>query len=428
MRRQSVLYLTCHLPYPPIGGGRRRDYELIRRLADQFDLKLCVVSKTPREDRRNAAKLKEYCSAVQIFSAGTGAPIPMERAHQVARHSAAGARSWVGDLVFAGGADVVHVEGYYLMQHVTSSPSAPVLLVEENVEYLLFRQEAAIEPDLARQRHLCRQYELTKATEIAAWRRATVCGAVSAEDRRHMQQAAPGVDVRLTSDGADHLDSESSPSSWRGPTRRRSPSIVFIANFGYEPNVDAAAFLCRQILPHIRATVPDVRVSLVGADPGAKLLELGNASRVAVVGTVPSVVPYLEGADVVVCPLRVGGGVKVKLLEAIRRGKAIVTTSVGAQGMPHGIATCIEVRDDPVGFAEASVGLLTSERKRRELEHAAASLGATLPTWDDAASVLSACYRELARPNDTRVRWMANGDRRVASGSEREPGGEKCGT
>lgn len=395
MREHSVLYVTCHLPYPPVGGGRLRDYELVRRLSEDFDLSLCVVSKTMEQDELHAPAIGQYYSTVKVapaapfrLAAGSGQP------EQVQRHRSPKASRWLRKFVSTARVDLIHVEGYYLLQHVPADCQVPVLLVEQNIEYLLFLQRAATG---VRQQYMERQYSLTRRAEQQAWRRSSLCAAVSDDDRRHMQEAMPGLDVRLTPDGADHLDAEPCFSAELSPgLRAGGPLVVFVANFGYEPNVDAAVYLCREIYPLVRRCVPTACLWLVGANPPPGLIQLGKATEgVLTTGWVPSVVPYLRAADVVVCPLRIGGGVKVKLLEAIHLGKAVVSTQVGIQGCGRAVRDCLEVRDNPGDFAQSVADLLSSPQRRRGLEQAAAAFATTLASWDDAASAVACCYREL---------------------------------
>jgi glycosyltransferase involved in cell wall biosynthesis len=114
-----------------------------------------------------------------------------------------------------------------------------------------------------------------------------------------------------------------------------------------------------------------------------------------VTGYVPDVLPYLDAADVVVCPLRIGGGVKLKTIEALRRGKAIVSTHVGAQGLDRAARRALVIADDPREFADAVANLLARRDHRLRREAQAARVAAPLPTWDGAAAALGSIYDEL---------------------------------
>jgi polysaccharide biosynthesis protein PslH len=168
-----------------------------------------------------------------------------------------------------------------------------------------------------------------------------------------------------------------------------------VANYAYQPNVDAAVYLLTQIYPRVLASEPECELELVGAEPPRELTELaGRVGKARVTGRVPAIHPHLESASVVVCPLRIGGGVKVKMLEAIARGCAIVTTSIGAQGLPTP-QDGVRIEDTPEGFADAVCELLASATARERLRARAIRLAASLPTWDQAAERLAECYSTL---------------------------------
>jgi glycosyltransferase involved in cell wall biosynthesis len=136
----------------------------------------------------------------------------------------------------------------------------------------------------------------------------------------------------------------------------------------------------------------------VGFAPPPRLYDLAaRCANVEVVGEVPSVAPVLAAADVVLCPLRIGGGVKVKVLEALAAGKAVVTTPVGAQGLGDVVAANgLVVQESTEALALATADLLRFPRRRRTLERRAREAVSALPTWDDAAKALRACYEMLA--------------------------------
>jgi glycosyltransferase involved in cell wall biosynthesis len=136
---------------------------------------------------------------------------------------------------------------------------------------------------------------------------------------------------------------------------------------------------------------------LVGNAPPPEVLALAGET-VKVTGRVPDVLPYLDAADVMVCPLRIGGGIKVKTIEALRRGKAIVSTPIGAQGLGAQAREALLVEAEPQAFAVAVTSLLRDRDRRTQLERRAQRAGARLPLWDDAAAALAALYDELLAP------------------------------
>jgi polysaccharide biosynthesis protein PslH len=380
----QVLFVTCHLPYPAVSGGRLRELELLRRLAGEVDVHLCAVSKTYDEDRLAADRLRGLCASVEVFEAQRGSS---ELPAQLRRHCSREAMRYLEPML--GEVDLAHVEGFYLLHLLPTRSPVPVLLVEQNVEHSLWEQRVAIADGNRRQREAFREFRETRAAEVAAWQRADLCAAVTDEDRAAILRIAPALDVRIVPDGADHLGGP--------PAGRTKPrhELVFVGNFAYHPNADAALWFCREILPLVRERAPGVVAYLVGNDPPPEVRELAG-DDVVVTGRVRSVERYLDRAAVVVAPLRVGGGIKVKVLEALHRGKALVSTSVGVQGLGEDVGRSVEVADDPARFADACSRLLLDAPARRSLERRALAFAGTLPTWDKAAAQLLGCYRELA--------------------------------
>lgn len=373
-----VLFLTCHLPYPPVSGGRRREFELLRRIGDRVDVSVCAISKTYEEDRENAAALSGYCSGVRVVPAepdrpGDAAPF------QVLRHRSRHVRPTLEDAAY----DVIHVEGFYLMQHLRDIRPRPTVLVEQNIEYQLWEQRAAHARGAVAWRHR-REAERTRVAEQDAWTRADVVAALTEEDRTVIRGS--GIPhVPLVPDGVAR------PDPGVAPTESERPVVTYVGNFAYEPNVDAAQYFVRRVLPRIVREVPDIHVMLVGNAPPAAVRALAGR-RVTVTGRVPDVGEYLRAARVVVCPLRIGGGVKVKMLEALAHGKAIVSTSVGTQGLGAGVRDALVEADEPAAMAAEITTLLRDPQRRHALEAAAGAHAATLPTWDDAAAALLDCY------------------------------------
>lgn len=391
--RLRVLYLSCHLPWPAISGGRRRELELIRRVASDHDVHLLAVSKTPAEDQAATSRLADCCRAVEVFAAEAAPRSSTPTAcRQERRHRSAALTARVDELLAAGTADIVHVEGFYLMQHLPRIVGVPVLLVEQNIEYELEHQRAAALPGAAADLEAYADAHRTRVAEVAAWRRADRVAVLTPEDRATMAAELPGLVPDVVPDGADHVPLPGA--AWNGQAVSGTPTIAFVANFAYAPNLDAAELLLREILPRVRAAVPEARLWLVGNEPPASLGR--RADRVTVTGRVESVIPYLDRADVVLCPLRIGGGIKVKAIEALRRGRPVVSTPIGAQGLTGAAREAVEIAADPAGLAAATIRLLRDPERRAELSRRARTAAARLPSWDVAAAALTDVYAQLA--------------------------------
>ena len=159
-------------------------------------------------------------------------------------------------------------------------------------------------------------------------------------------------------------------------TLGRDLDICFIGSMDWAPNEDAACFLVNEILPVVWRRQPDLKAFIVGKNPSEPVLALAS-DKVVVTGRVPSVSEYLARAKIIVSPMRKGSGIKIKLIQAMAAGKAIVTTRMGAQGTGLRHDDHALICDDPKDIANAIVALINDDEKRFELGAAAHRLVAT---------------------------------------------------
>ena len=158
------------------------------------------------------------------------------------------------------------------------------------------------------------------------------------------------------------------------------------------------AFFCRDILPRIRAARPGVHLTIVGRSPTPAVTKLAADAGVRVTGRVDDVRPYLAAATVSVVPLRIGGGTRLKIFEAMAMGTAVVSTRIGAEGLPIINGEHAWLADDPVEFADAVVTLLGDGSRRARLERSARQLVVERFDWSAVAGELEAALRHVAAP------------------------------
>ena len=388
--RTRVLYLTHHLPWPPMSGGRLREAELLSRLVDTFSIELVAVSKVPDFDARHLPEATRLGCGARIFPTDPSAP-PGNSA-LVRRHWSPQARRYLA-AYDAGEEDlVVHVEGHYLVNLLPPRLRTRALVVDHNIESGLCRQRAGLVSTEHDRRRLFLESELTEQAERSAWTSAAMVGTVTDEDAHAVRMAAPLAEVRVIGDGADHLTRRADTQPGADRTH-----LLFVANLAYQPNEDAARALVDQVFPAVLRRCPDATLTVVGSSPPAWLSDMGRKDRrIRVTGWVPDVSRWLDVAEVVVCPLRIGGGVKVKILEALARGCAIVTTPVGMQGLRYLPRDSVMECQDLDAVADACVALLKSPARRNQIRTRAALAATRLPTWDQAAAELAAAWTSLA--------------------------------
>jgi polysaccharide biosynthesis protein PslH len=216
-------------------------------------------------------------------------------------------------------------------------------------------------------------------------------------DRRAVAAGAPaGVEIATIPLGAEL------PPAPLDPLGSSPPTVVFVGAFRHPPNVDAARALAERILPRVHAMRRDVRLEIVGDGPPPELRAL-QSETVTVTGRVESVIPHLDRAAVVAAPVRIGGGMRVKILEALAAGKAIVATALAAEGVGvrDGHELVIAESDDAI--AAAIVRLVDDEASRRTLAQRARAWAERELPWSVAADRYDALYARLAeRGSSTR--------------------------
>jgi glycosyltransferase involved in cell wall biosynthesis len=244
---------------------------------------------------------------------------------------------------------------------------------DHNAEYVL--QQRAFETDVRQPRHWIEAlYSLIQWKKLSRYE-ATVCRladrvvAVSEADKATLQRLVPGLDVTVVPNGVDVGYYTSADIQ---PLPLPSHSLIFTGKMDFRPNVDAGLWFCQEVLPLVRRRMPDVRFYIVGQSPHRRVLRLTDDPAVTVTGYVDDVRPYIAGACVYVIPLRIGGGTRLKVLEAMAIGKPIVSTSLGCEGF-QGLVPGRELSlaDTPEEFAQQVIGLLDDASRRERLGQAA---------------------------------------------------------
>jgi polysaccharide biosynthesis protein PslH len=386
--RMSVVYVTNQLPFPPYSGGQLREAQLLSRVAEAADIKLAVLSHHYDRDVRQAGLTLPHCAGLWLFESVPVPPegLPGDVPERVWVYRSDAFDGWLRRHLHGAGADLVHVEGYFLAGHLPRDHTVPLIVVEENIEYLLDREREAAG------RRPGASWQVSRALEHRIWSAATLVAAVSAEDADVIRRDFPQAEVTITPNGFDHLPG-AGPRVHTGTGSR----VAFVGNYDWAPTRDGAWDLVTRIWPRIHRAMPGARLALAGAGlPGDLAAAAAAAGGIDLVGEVRSVLPTLTSADVFVCPVRTGSGIKVKMVEAMHAGCAIVCTSAGLRGLPEGAESAVALADGEHEFADAVVRLLGDAIARSTLSRRAVDLIRRLPTWDEAAKILLGEWQRTA--------------------------------
>jgi polysaccharide biosynthesis protein PslH len=348
-RQDEVIFLSYY------NGPRDRNYE--EELARQLPGSVCVC--TGKRDNSAATRGLDYLFRLP-------SPIP----YAVSRFESVRVQKKFEQCVAEMYPDIAICDFLDAAINFPVSLRVPSILFQHNVESEIWRRHAEISSGWLRR--LIYQLEFAKMLryERQILGRFDHVIAVSECDRRLMSVWTEVERISVVPTGVDlarFKPEENAPSV--------SPLVVFVGAMDWQPNVDAVGYFCKEIWPAVRARVPDAQFRIVGRNPGPRIHRLASTS-VQISGSVPSVTQHLREAAVVVVPLRIGGGTRLKIYEAMAAGKAVVSTSIGAEGLDVKHGTDIWLADDASAFAGAVVMCLQDPTARHRLELAAATTAA----------------------------------------------------
>ena len=394
----KLLVLTPQLPYPPHQGTTLRNFNILKHLAPRRDITLLSFGTAAELD--NAAPLRALCRHIEIVPYPTRSlaqrawttltsPLPdmalrLKSDEMHARYDA---------LMRRESFDIVQVEGIemarYVLQSKIANHKSKIVFDDHNAEYVL--QRTAFEADARRPaRWHAALYSLIQWKKLERYERA-MCRAAdhivvcSEADARAITTLFHPPDTSLAIGKRQSkitvipngVDTEFyTPAE----TPRDEPQLVFTGKMDFRPNIDAMTWFAAEILPRVRAEIPQAQLVIVGQKPAPTIRALARQPGITVTGWVADTRPYLRDAALYVVPLRMGSGTRLKVLEAMAMGKAIVSTTRGIEGLELTEREVV-VADTREEFARAIVSLWRDSARRRALGQNARTLAEARYDW-----------------------------------------------
>jgi glycosyltransferase involved in cell wall biosynthesis len=347
----KVLFVCPFVPWPLETGGKIRTYHLIREAAKHAEIHLRVIQE-PTEVPGSRAALEEVCASVQFFERSRPGPFGRVRLAKLERwfHSNTLQRALQTDLA-RGGFLLVHLDEL-LLTRIVKGPRIPVVQHHHKLDTVLYDTLFA---NSGPTRHFDRwKLHRLEAESARRYRHHILC---SHEDAKLLSGRHGALDFAVVPSGFD-------PQQFRpsDPPVPRDPSrIVFVGSMDYGPNVDAVGYFCRSMLPGLVERRPETVFEIVGANPTPEVRALAS-ENVNVTGRVDAVPPYLERAACVVVPLRIGGGTRLKIVEALALETPVVSTTIGAEGLGLEDEKHLVLADTPEDMVQAVERLVTQPR------------------------------------------------------------------
>jgi polysaccharide biosynthesis protein PslH len=392
--RLAVLIVTSQCPCPPRSGTRMRVYQLVRQLARHHDVTLLTY--VDADQREQIEELRGICNIelvdwrsrglvakrlAQLVSLLSPTPyVSREIALPEMQHA-------IDDLCARCQFDVIQIESSLLS--VFRFPAGPHMIINEhNVESEVHTRVGGQERSWLRKAFSAAESTRLRRFERASWRRAAGVAVTSAREAPIVLANAPDTAIAVVPNGVDLERFRPDDGATRTGT------VVFNGSLDYRPNLDGAAWLVEEIWPLVLARRPDARLRIVGRGDRRDLQRLERPS-VEVTGEVAELGPYLASAAVIAVPIRMGGGTRLKVIEGLAMGKAMVSTTLGCEGIAVRDGVHLALADEPATFASALTSLLGDRDRAGMLGRQGRALMEDEYSWDLAGRNLTALYARV---------------------------------
>ncbi len=365
----KILFLSPTVPYPLTDGGRIRVYNLLKQIAQDNEVTLLALETQPT-DVESVSHIQQYGITVHLVKHLHTLPrisvttllgaFFRRQPITVARYNVTTYRQKLQVLLASESFDIIHYEMFHTAQFHSES-DLPNVLSLQNVDSAIWHRLTDETSNIFykfaywTQQIAFKRYESVLSPEFDA----VTC--TSEIDGAIFEKHCPADKVKVIPNGVDvtHFtpDSESEDAA----------HLIYIGSMDWYPNEDAVSFFADEVLPIIRESVQNVNFTIVGGNPSDDVQRIAERDGVVVTGRVPEIKPYFAAATVFVVPLRIGSGTRLKILEALAMGKAVVSTTVGAEGLALKNGEEIMIADEPSHFAEAVTQLLTDPALRKKI-------------------------------------------------------------
>jgi len=413
--RPRLLFLSHCLPYPPHSGVATRTYNILRQLHAAYDIDLVAFSRRshqPDGAARDAA-WRALRGAAAVVAEPT--PIPNERralrkiwdhlrsvvsgrAYTYYEYDSGAFAERLAAVLRARTPDLVHLDSLDLHRWLPQLPRVPITCTHHDIDSELLRRRAQRFDRAVLRRYLLFQAGRLEHLEREVCPRFALNLMMSDVDARILGTLAPGAATMVVPNGTD---TEYFQPDGTAPVAGR---VVFVGPTHSHPNRDAVELLLEEIWPRIRAADGAASLRLIGGNAPADRARYNAVPGVSALGTLPDIRPALAEASCCIVPIRIGGGTRLKILDAWAMGKAVVSTAIGCEGLEVTDGEDILIRDTPQAIADAVHQVLHDDRLRTRLERNGRRTAVERYSWSLVGRRLRAAYDDLlGRPAEVRA-------------------------
>ncbi len=390
----KILFVSAVLPYPLFSGGQIRIYNLLKKLSKDHEIILYAFIRNEKE-RAHVAELSFLKKVVLVHRGSAWRPKYVVKSvlgpYPLLFESYHNSQmlSLLADELAIGKYDLVHLEPGYVWPSLPKT-STPVVVAEHNIEHTIYEdfvRQVSL-PILRPPMHM--DVAKMKRWEKRIWKEATNVIAVSPDDKAEIESASGRGDIRVVPNG---VDLASFPYNPKKSISLTNPIFLYVGSFAWMQNRDAVQYLVSDIWPSLKAKYPGAQLHVVGRNAPKTLVETLTRSDIRIMNRVENIQKEFASADVLLAPLRIGGGTKFKVLEAMAAGVPVVTTPLGATGM-NVTERDICIAENAEDFIVKTEQIIFDDKKRMDMVDHARRVIETHYSWDTIAKELDEVWRE----------------------------------
>lgn len=390
--------LTPYLPYPPASGGQIRTLYLLKYLAQNHSITLVSLYKDENE-KKYAKHLKSYCTEIHLCKRPKKPWQPSNILKAVfsnlpfliVRNYSQEAVQKIQELLENNTFDVIHAETFYIMPHIPKT-DVPIILVEQTIEYKVYQHYIASLPKLLRF-PLNLDILKLKCWEKHYWEKADLVATVSEFDKNEIQQILPSIKPVIIPNGAgDEMFVDKLPEN-----ASKHPQLLFMGNFFWLQNVEAAQYLIYQVFPELHKKLPNLELIIAGQNVGEKIVT--SHKKIKIVNLDPgdekTVKDLYHSATVFIAPIFGPGGTRLKILASMAAGLPVISTPVGVEGLGVTDGEHVMIARDPHEFVIKTVEVINNRTLYHDIQSKAFKHAKQNFSWKAIAKKLEKVYKDV---------------------------------
>lgn len=390
-----ILMFTPYVPYPPNSGGQTRTFNLIKNLSKKHEItSLCFLRSD--QEKPDLTELSKYCEKIEIVRRKkawqspekilmTGvSPYP----YLANMYFYASVQKTIRKLLTENKYDLIHVETYYIMPNIPKT-NIPILLAEQTIEFLVYQHFAETTRAFFAKPLLYVDVLKHKYWEKYYWKKANKVVAMSDADLEIMKKLVPGLNADTVPNGID----KSFFDERIVKTKSKHPTFLFVGQFNWLQNREAAMILASEIWPKIKRALPDAKLWIVGREPTKLIQDLGG-NGIEVLANIEDIRTAYQSSDCLIAPLYGGGGTRYKTLEAMASRLPVVSTEIGVEGLRVKNNVQALVSNNTSELASLAIKVVTDKKLAKKLSDNAYNLVTENFNWPGISNKLEKIYEE----------------------------------